>query len=66
VVKNLPAGVTGSMLGLGRFSHAEEQLNARATTAEPAHLEPKLCNKRNHSRGKPVHCGWRVAPAHCT
>ena len=77
VVKNLPAGVTGSIPGLGRFSHAEEQLNACATTTElvlsnpkapptePACFEPMLCNQRNLSNGRPVHCSWRVAPAQC-
>ena len=77
LVKNLPAGVTGSIPGLGRFSHAEEQLNASATThelvllnspaatTEPACLEPMLCNKRNLSDRKPVHHSWSIAPAHC-
>ena len=51
----------------GKIPHAAEQLSPcatttepalyslRATTAEPARLEPTLCNKRSHCHEKPAH-----------
>ena len=46
----------------GKIPHAAEQLGAWATTTEPAHLEPVLCNKgaRQWEARAPR---WRVAPA---
>ena len=39
----------------GRIPHAAEQLGPWATTTEPAHLEPVLCNKRGHDSERPAH-----------
>ena len=30
----------------------------------PLILEPVFCNKRSHCNEKPMHCNWRVTPAH--
>ena len=56
MVENLPAnaGDTGSSPGLGR-SHMPQSNWARATTAEPACLEPVLHNKRGHDTERPAH-----------
>ena len=39
----------------GRISHAAERLGPWATIAEPARLEPVLCNKRGHDSERPAH-----------
>ena len=39
----------------GRIPHTAEQLGPWATTTEPAHLEPVLCNKRGRGGERPVH-----------
>ena len=39
----------------GKIPYAAEQLGPWATTTEPAHLEPVLCNKRGHDNERPVH-----------
>ena len=39
----------------GRIPHAAEQLGPWATTTEPAHLEPVLCNKRGRDSERPMH-----------
>ena len=39
----------------GKIPHAAEQLGPWATTTEPAHLEPVLCNKRGHDGERPAH-----------
>ena len=39
----------------GRIPHATEQLGPWATTTEPAHLEPVLCDRRGHDSERPVH-----------
>ena len=56
MVENLPAnaGDTGSSPGLGR-SHMPRSSWARATTTEPARLEPVLRNKRGRDSERPAH-----------
>ena len=39
----------------GRIPHAAEQLGLWATTTEPAHLEPVLCNKWGRDSERHVH-----------
>ena len=39
----------------GKIPHAAEQLGPWATTAEPAHLEPVLRNKRGRDSERPAH-----------
>ena len=57
MVENLPAnaGDTGSKPWSGRIPHAAEQLGPRATTTEPARLEPVLCSKRGRDSERPAH-----------
>ena len=64
MVKDLPAnaGDMGSSPGLGRshmprgnWAREPQLLSPRATTFEPACLEPVLCNKRSHRDEKPAH-----------
>ena len=66
------AGDMGSIPGPGRphIPHARSNyacvpqlpspllqlLRPRAAINEAAHLEPVLCNKRNHRNEKPAHC----------
>ena len=38
-----------------KIPRATEQLSPCATTTEPVHLEPMLCNKRSHCNEKPAH-----------
>ena len=56
MVENLPAnaGDTGSSPGLGR-SHMLRSNWARATTTEPARLEPVLRKKRGHDSERPAY-----------
>ena len=56
VVKSLPAnaGDMGSSPGLERFHMPQKQLSPRATTTEPARLEPTL-NKKSHCNEKLAH-----------
>ena len=46
----------------GKIPHAAEQLGRWATTTEPAHLEPVLCNKRGHDSERPAHCDEEWPP----
>ena len=46
----------------GRIPHAAEQLGPWATTTGPAHLEPVLCNKRDHDSERPAHRDEEWAP----
>ena len=39
----------------GRIPHAAEQLGPWATTTEPEHLEPLLCNRRGRDSDRPAH-----------
>ena len=39
----------------GKIPHATEQVGPWATTTEPAHLKPVLCNKRGRDSERPAH-----------
>ena len=66
---------TGVQSLSGKIPHALEQLSPCVTTTEPVlsspqaatteamHLEPVLCNRRNHCNEKPR---WRVGPLSAT
>ena len=42
------------LLSLCSRAGVPQPLNLHATTAEPAHLKPMLCNKRSHHKEKPA------------
>ena len=50
----------------GKIPHAAEQLSPWATTAEPAHLEPVLRNRRGHDSERPAHCDEEWPPLAAT
>ena len=37
------------------WAHELQLQSLRATTTEPVHVEPVLCNKRSHHNEKPTH-----------
>ena len=53
MVENLPAHA-GDKPWSGKIPHAAEQLGPRATTTEPARLEPVPCNKRGRNSERPA------------
>ena len=57
MVENLPAnaGDHGFEPRSGKIPHAAEQLSPRATTTEPARLEPVLHNGRGGDSERPAH-----------
>ena len=57
MVENLPAnaGDHGFEPRSGKIPHAAEQLSLRATTTEPARLEPVLHNGRGGDSERPAH-----------
>ena len=61
MVKNPPAHPesVGSIPGLGRFPHAEEQLSPSATTTEH-----RYHSTRSHCNEKPMHSKWGVICEH--
>ena len=55
VIKNLPAGDTGLIPGLGRFHMRRGNQTHAPQLRKPMLLEPMLQNKRSHCNKKPVH-----------
>ena len=57
----LPVQGTRVQALVWKIPHAAEQLSPCATTPEPVHLEPVLCNKRSH-RDQSPHTAMKSSP----